>query len=728
MATTKNFTAVYFAGKTALFLTFLILLFYQNSFSNDQWYWYQPMPTGNHLNSVDFFNENTGLAAGVLGTILRTTNKGVNWSLQISNTNKDLKAVCFIDKMNCIAVGKSGLILKSENTGSSWTTLKSFIKSDLISVNFPYYKTGYTSGYNGTILKTTDCGNSWTEQISGTSSPLFCINFLNENTGFAGGFNIILKTTNGGLNWIEQNINISPVSQIMGISFLNDSNNIIAVSNSPSGNIYKTTNGGSNWNKYSLNLTFLYGGVVDLVKSMKFLNENTGFVITDFGTILKTVNSGVNWTQNSIFRPENEKQGIMSDLSIIDSNKIHITGGGCSDFTSSDGGASWSVNIGNKKDVRANYFINENTGYCVGENGKINKSTDGGLSWLEQDSETQEQLNSVNFLNENTGYTCGHNGVIMKTTNSGIEWPVLNSNTNADLKSIYFIDENTGVVCGENAENSSALILRTTDSGENWQKVYNETETGGLTSLTFINELTGYICGKFGEILKTTDSGISWIRNQISGDIFYSISFLDSMNGLVAGSEGVIYKTTDGGLNWNQVNTGFYKTLYNINFESQIYAVAVGEDGTILKSINGGNNWTKEGNLTINTLYTTSIDNNFNTTVFGSFGTILKQFNKIKTPSLSKKNENSSDFKLFQNYPNPFNPTTNLEFGISDLGFVTLKIYDMNGKEVAELVNGILKQGNHKYKFDASNLASGIYFYQLKTENFSETKRMILLK
>jgi len=85
-------------------------------------------------------------------------------------------------------------------------------------------------------------------------------------------------------------------------------------------------------------------------------------------------------------------------------------------------------------------------------------------------------------------------------------------------------------------------------------------------------------------------------------------------------------------------------------------------------------------------------------------------------------------FLLSQNYPNPFNPVTNLEFGISKLGFVSLKIYNVLGKELATLVNAKLNPGTYKYEFDASELTSGIYFYTLKVNEFSETKKMILIK
>ena len=85
-------------------------------------------------------------------------------------------------------------------------------------------------------------------------------------------------------------------------------------------------------------------------------------------------------------------------------------------------------------------------------------------------------------------------------------------------------------------------------------------------------------------------------------------------------------------------------------------------------------------------------------------------------------------YSLSQNYPNPFNPTTNLEFGIPDLGFVSLKIYDISGKEVATIVNSVLNPGIYKYEFDGSNLASGAYIYKITAGQYSFTKKMLLLK
>ncbi|MGE5811499.1 MAG: T9SS type A sorting domain-containing protein, partial [Ignavibacteria bacterium] len=95
-------------------------------------------------------------------------------------------------------------------------------------------------------------------------------------------------------------------------------------------------------------------------------------------------------------------------------------------------------------------------------------------------------------------------------------------------------------------------------------------------------------------------------------------------------------------------------------------------------------------------------------------------------------------FTLKQNYPNPFNPSTNFDFrlpaeafakaGIADRGFVSLKVFDLLGNEVATIVNEELSAGSYKYPWNASGLASGVYFYKLQAGNFSDVKKLILMK
>jgi len=92
------------------------------------------------------------------------------------------------------------------------------------------------------------------------------------------------------------------------------------------------------------------------------------------------------------------------------------------------------------------------------------------------------------------------------------------------------------------------------------------------------------------------------------------------------------------------------------------------------------------------------------------------------------QNEFPNSFKLYQNYPNPFNPSTNLQYAIGSRQFVTLKVYDLLGREMATLVNEEIPAGEYEVEFNAPNLPSGIYFYQLKAGQYSETRKMVLLE
>jgi len=123
------------------------------------------------------------------------------------------------------------------------------------------------------------------------------------------------------------------------------------------------------------------------------------------------------------------------------------------------------------------------------------------------------------------------------------------------------------------------------------------------------------------------------------------------------------------------------------------------------------------------------VDNNISAT---SYSYRLKQIDFDGSFEYSKTIEinfsKPGKFSLFQNYPNPFNPTTSINFEITKPEFVSLKVYDIIGNEVATLVNDRKPAGSYEINFDASNLAGGVYFYKIQAGNFVQTKKMILLK
>jgi hypothetical protein len=85
-------------------------------------------------------------------------------------------------------------------------------------------------------------------------------------------------------------------------------------------------------------------------------------------------------------------------------------------------------------------------------------------------------------------------------------------------------------------------------------------------------------------------------------------------------------------------------------------------------------------------------------------------------------------FYLFQNYPNPFNPSTNIKYQIAKISYVKLAVYDALGREAATLVNEKLSPGTYEAYWDGSNYSSGVYFYILQTDNYSDIKKLVLIK
>jgi len=247
-----------------------------------------------------------------------------------------------------------------------------------------------------------------------------------------------------------------------------------------------------------------------------------------------------------------------------------------------------------------------------------------------------------------------------------------------------------------------------------------------------------------GTILKTTNGGASWDL-QPSGvtNFLVSVSFADSNNGWVVGSLGTILKTTDGGLIWNLQTSGTTEFLEGIDVIDENIATAVGGNigvsGTILRTTDGGATWAPQISGTNNKLLEVSFfDSNYGLAV-GSEGTILHTTNGGVTFVEEEQIDGiPTEFLLSQNYPNPFNPSTNIKYAISSRQFVSLKVFDIIGNEIATLMDEEKSVGTYELTWNATNLPSGVYFYQLlvsalqskdgKAGEFIETKKMILLK
>jgi photosystem II stability/assembly factor-like uncharacterized protein len=258
-----------------------------------------------NLNSVSLPTFDSGYAVGANGTILFTSNGGLNWSLQTSGTSNTLNDVSFVNSSTGTAVGDGGTILRLSGSGDEWVSQSSGTTSDLFSVHFVAIDEGTAVGANGTIIRTTDGGNTWESQAASSITTLNSVFFVNSSTGFvAGNEGTILKTVDAGANWQSQ---ISgTINNLEGIFFATAD---VGFAVGQSGTILKTDNGGANWTDLSLsdpaiNLTSVY-----------FLDKERGIVAGDNGTILATTDAGETWEAEITYVSNNLK-----GLSFADDN------------------------------------------------------------------------------------------------------------------------------------------------------------------------------------------------------------------------------------------------------------------------------------------------------------------------------------------------------------------------------------------------------------------------
>ena len=395
--------------------------------------------------------------------------------------------------------------------------------------------------------------------------------------------------------------------------------------------------------------------------------------------------------------------------------------------------------------------------------------------WYPQVSGTTQNLRDVEFLNKTTGWIVGDGGVILKTTNGGKNWVnIPNPAVGKPLFKISIVDSNTVYVAGW-----FETIIKTTNGGLNWFEILNGPWGGGnsYTSCFFLNPNYGFIVGQTQVVWKTIDGGLNLTGGYLSGS-FFDVYFKDYNTGIVAGSVVDCYKTTNGGINWNLmsfpfgfIGSIFYKisilnnncwfignnrrvfyspnfgntwdtisnipyisptgTIYCSSFPDSLVGWSAGEYNRLFKTTNGGYNWTQE-NTGAGTWFWRDIYSYNDSIVWGvgGGGRIMHTTNGgqqlISIQNIST--ETPTKYSLSQNYPNPFNPTTNIKFSIVNSGDVKLVVYDIQGREVQTLVNESLKPGTYEAAFDGSALNSGVYFYKLVTGNFTETKKMLLIK
>jgi hypothetical protein len=402
------------------------------------------------------------------------------------------------------------------------------------------------------------------------------------------------------------------------------------------------------------------------------------------------------------------------------------------------------------------------------------------LVWSEQTSGLTTALQSVSVVNDNVAWTCGSSGKVLRTTNSGVTWVNVSGTipTSLILYCIFGWDENLALVTGVSGSNTS--IYKTSDGGTTWTLTSSHAGFGDdlyMTSATdayFIGDPVG---GNW-DLLKSTNGGDNWetwatvstsnttgtynnagcfngqqVWFSPVGDanfqytsnmgVNWSVQSLSLANitatwfssatvGMAGGSStsAGLLMTTNSGANWTTVTQTFIgsRSIAGITSTGSSWWVAK-QDTTIYYSSDNGVNWEKQyrGPGTGVYYHMSKARTGENIWAVRSNGAISRYGQPLVgiTPI---SNEIPSSFSLSQNYPNPFNPVTKINFTLPKSGLVTMKVYDVLGKEITTLVNEVKNAGIYKVDFNGAKLSSGIYFYKLESNGFSQVKKMMLIK
>ncbi len=657
------------------------------------------------LYGVCFVDEMHGFIGTTTQRLLITADGGVTWNVsEIGVANGTIKGIYFPDINNgylMISNTAGGQVVKTTDGGTTWTVSLQAAK-DLLAMSFSSPTKGIVTGKDVATLYYTTDGSTWTNSptpalggFNYSRSDIWGVYMVNDNVAYASGWGsraaglqptIHLKTTNGGATWEYQTLpeNQRTYVNMQDLYFKDELNGFcVGGSGSYEGSvIVKTTDGGNNWEYLSLPFGFS-------IVSIKARGDRL-WVVGDAGCVGYSSDFGSTWVQLT-----KVPSAYLYSIKFPSEKNIFAAGFGGVYAKSADGGYSWNggyVVVNNKTPKISNIcFVNDKVGYLSRSYNQVCKTTDGGNTWfavIKDSSSVSLAFNGLHFVDENIGYVVGKTeNSMVKTTDGGNTWSSVVTGAGVDLYDVYFTDANNGVIIGKNG-----TVKYTTDGGATWNNsTLNGVPSGALTGASF-NDIEfygtniGYIVGVVN--LKTIDGGLTWNYFELPDPTkqMYKIAAFSADKWLTAGQLAA-FETTDGGTSWVSIcdtNVIDVTGLYGVAYDKQGYC------------------WVTSN---YSSVFTTA-----------PFVGVDDEFTNV------------SSFNLNQNYPNPFNPSTVINYSINEPGLVNLSVFNLLGQKISTLVNKQQNTGSYSVNYDAKNLSSGVYFYSLKVNNNSVTKKMMLIR
>jgi photosystem II stability/assembly factor-like uncharacterized protein len=630
----------------------------------------------------------------VSGGVYVSTNGGTNWTQANNGLGNITVGALAVNSTNLIASasndGRSKIYL-STNDGTNWTKVDNGLPNDNPNVYFQIrclavapdgkgdvFIYAGTNGYG--VYVSSDNGTNWVPDTAGLNNKNIMSLTANDTTIYVGTSTGVFRSTINTKSWTPCAPNDLGYFDCKSIVVLDSS---VFISGDAfvggEGYIYRSTNKGENWTK------------------IKTMNNNIGYMATldtniyvgnYDGTILRSNDRGNTWSASNL---PMENVSIIS-IAAIDTNLFAGTfGGGV--FVSTDRGMSWNAMNAGLKNPKVNALVIKDSSIFAGtETVGVFRSNNMGESWSQ--------------------------------VNTGLE-PIVAIPGNTISLSV------TGLAATDTnlfASVAGGGIFKLSEDGNSWSPVVTGSDTADFAAISSLAAKdTILFAGTLTVgIYRSTDNGTSWTLSN-TGLTQTSVNALAaSDSNLFTGTTQGVFRSNNNGTNWFAAGLGNHIVEELAMNETNLYAKTY--DGGMFVSTNYGLSWKEfdsEESAGINILSLAA--DKLNLYAGSNLGIIYKPVSEITSVNYSNI-ASPSAFKLFQNYPNPFNPTTIISYELPAASHVTLKLYDVIGREIKTLLDERQLTGIHSVKFNASNLASGIYFYSITAGTFHQARKMVFIK
>ncbi|MEX1140635.1 MAG: T9SS type A sorting domain-containing protein [Bacteroidota bacterium] len=663
--------------------------------------------------------------AGTQGQIFRSTNNGSTWTAVNSGLpGSNVRSFAVIpaggDAPNIFA-GSSGVSL-STNNGENWISAG---LADTGVFCMAVRNTDLIAGTNAGIYRSTNNGSHWTPINSGLTNLLVRALLVNGTDFFAGTEGGVFRSTNDGASWslLESGITTAAARAFTVASDGGGGTNLLV---GTAGGVFLSTDNGTSWSPKNSGLSFL--SVLSLAAVPDGSGGTTLFAGLEGPGLFRSTNNGEDWEQTSLANTFVQALGV-NQASLFAGTNVGA-------FLSTDNGSQWS-HIGMPTTFVPALIVSGTNLFAGTHFDGVFRLPIGSAHWssasagpaagsIHSLAVAPNMAGGMNLYAGTRGDGFFGNGVF-RSSDNGASW----TSPGVPFYAIKALAYREPYLF---AGTTTHGVFRSTNEGTDWSEVNTGLTNNTIYAFAFVG--VDMFVGTNGGIFRSTDNGGAWnaVNTGLPSNLF--VPTLATINNTIfasvtdnSGGTNQVFRSTDNGASWIAADNGFSAGITKLSLTVNGSALFAGTTEGVHVTTDNGANWTSANDgLTGNPIHSLTV---FGTELFAgtnNAGVWKRSLSEIVTSIDSDPDNGPLNFALDQNYPNPFNPSTTITFTLPARSLVSLKIFDLLGREVSIVILGELHSGRHSHEWHAGNLPNGVYFYRLQAEDFVKTRKLAVIR